>query len=321
MWPERIASQAPLAAAFDAIAAKQDPPADYPHPPGQHRRRRRRQAGAAVAAIIAGSIALVVLMVYSAGASDVRRSAAAAEKAGTFTFTSTSDLTLPDGTRQTARQSGAVDLTAPGYRVRSNAAAHGPGFERLVFPHVLYVRAIGGRHPGPWREIALSPPVEIAPKVGGSGGVSDPLGLLAVLRASSGAQEIGQEQIEGVETTHFRLETTLAPFLGAEGISAPARVGRNTVSVDVWLDSASRVIRAERLYELGGRGGARLLVTTDFAGYGSLVGLHPPHNPLHTGVVQRLNPVAGDPLSATVLGALLNGSRHPNTPTIERSAP
>ena len=161
--------------------------------------------------------------------------------------------------------------------------------------------------------------MEIAPKVGGSGGISDPLGLLAVLRDSNGARQIGHEQIEGVSTTHFRLQTTLAPFLRDEGVTAPARVGSDPVTVDVWLDAASRLIRARRLFDLGAPRGARLLVTTHFTGYGSPVGLHPPQHPLRTGVVEGLNPVAADPLSASVVGALLNGSRHPATPTIEPS--
>ena len=92
-------------------------------PPSQHRRRWRLQAGAGLVAIMGVSIALVVLMVHSAGASDVRRSAAAAEKAGTFTFVSTSELTFSSGARQTARQTGAVDLNAPGYRLQDQREA------------------------------------------------------------------------------------------------------------------------------------------------------------------------------------------------------
>jgi hypothetical protein len=305
-----------LAPEFERVAAALDASAK---PPSQRRRRWRLQAGAGLVAIMGVSIALVALMVHSAGASDVRRSAAAAEKAGTFTFLSTSELTFSSGARQTARQTGAVDLNVPGYRLRISEGADGAGFERLVFPRTLFVRHVGRRHPGPWREVALSPPVEIAPKVGGSGGISDPLGLLAVLRDSNGARQIGHEEIEGISTTHFRLQTTLGRFLRDEGVTAPARLSSDLVTVDVWLDSASRVIRAQRLFDLGIQRGARLLVTTDFAGYGSIVGLHPPQHPLRSGVVERLNPVAADPLSASVLAALLNGSRHPATPTIEPS--
>ena len=101
--------------------------------------------------------------------------------------------------------------------------------------------------------------------------------------------------------------------------TAPARLGSDPVTVDVWLDSASRVIRAQRLFDLGVQRGARLLVTTDFAGYGAIVRAASASAPIRTGVVERLNPVAADPLSASVLAALLNGSRHPATPTIEPS--
>jgi hypothetical protein len=274
-----------------------------------------------VLAVIVAAALIIVLMVHSASASDVRHSAAAAEKAGTFTFTSSSVLTFINGTRETARQSGAVDLSVPGYRVQTTTSARATGFERIVFPHTLYVRPIGASHPGPWREITLVPAVEIAAKVGGSTGISDPLGLLAVLRHSHGAQKIGEQTIGRIDTTHFRLQTTLGPFLRDEGVTAPARVGSDPVTVDVWLNSASRVIRARRLFDLGAPRGARLLVATDFTGYGSIVGLRAPTHPLRSGVVERLNPVAADPLSASVLGALLNGSRHPATPTIERRAP
>jgi len=274
-----------------------------------------------VLAVIVAAALIIVLMVHSANASDVRHSAGAAEKAGTFTFASSSILTFANGTRETARESGAVDLSVPGYRVQITTSARATGFERIVFPHTLYVRPIGASHPGPWREITLEPPVAIAAKVGGSAGISDPLGLLAVLRQSHGAQKIGEATIGRIETTHFRLQTTLGPFLRDEGVTAPARVASDPVTVDVWLDSASRVIRARRLFELGAPRGARLLVATEFTGYGADVRLRPPPAPIRTGVPERLNPVAADPLSASVLGALLNGSRHPATPTIERSAP
>jgi hypothetical protein len=275
--------------------------------------------GAAIAAIVAG-IVIAVLSIHSASASDVRRSAAAAEEAGTFRFTSISNLTFSNGSGERAQQTGAVDLNAPGYRVRITARPGATGFERIVLPHTLYVRHVGGRRPAPWREIMLSPAVAIAAKVGAGEGIADPLGLLAVLRESHGAQNIGQQTLGGVATMRFRLRTTLGPFLRTEGISAPAEIARDPVNVEVWLDSASRVIRAQRLFYLRGRRDARLSITTNFSDYGADVGLQPTAAPIRTGNVERLNPVAADPLTATVLAALLNGSRHPATPTVERRA-
>jgi hypothetical protein len=317
-WGSHIPALAALKPEMERAAATLDASATRP---GQHGRRGRVEAGAALMATIVVVIVVVVLMVRSAGAIDVRRCAAAAEKAGTFTFASTSDLSFADGMRQSERQSGAVDLTAPGYLARSTAGAQGSGFERLVFLRALYVRGVGGQHPDPWREIRLSPSVEIAPKIGGSDWISDPLGLLAVLRESNGAKKIGPAQIGGVTTTQFRLQTTLAPFLQAEGISAPAAAGRDPVRVDVWLDDANRVIRTQQLFDLGGPRGVRLLVTTDFRGYGSSVELRPPPDRRHTGVVWRLNPVTSDPLSGRVLSTLLNSAGHPNPSTLERFAP
>jgi hypothetical protein len=314
-WGHRYPALDRLAPEFERAAAALDASAK---PPPQPRQRWRLQAGAGLVAIIAVSIALVVLAVHSAHASDVRRAALAAEEAGTFRFTTSSDLTFSNGSSERAEQTGAVDLNAPGYRVRITTSPLGTGFERIVLPHTLYVRHVGGRRPVPWREIVLSPAAAIAAKVGGGEGIADPLGLLAVLRDSHGARNIGQQTLGGVDTTRFRLQTTLGPFLRAEGISAPAEIARDPVNVEVWLDSASRVIRAQRLFYLRGQRAAQLSITTNFTDYGADVGLRPSAAPIRTGNVERLNPVAADPLTATVLAALLNGSRHPATPTVER---
>jgi hypothetical protein len=271
--------------------------------------------------VIAAGFTALVLIEHAAGAADVHRSAEAAEHAKTFTFESTSVLSFAGGPPQTATETGAIDLS-PGerkYKVRITAGRTAAGFERIIFPHTLYIRHISTARPGPWREIPLAQPARIAPKLGGSSGISDPLGLLAVLRTSHGATKLhGAPRVRGTPTTHFALRSTLGAFLSAESVTAPPSLAGATVHVDVWLDSDSRVLRAQRRFILPGPRRAQLLVTTEFAGYGLPVMISAPAPKLRSHRSLRLNPVAEDPLSASVLGALLFGSRHPATPTIEQ---
>jgi hypothetical protein len=276
--------------------------------------------GTAVGAVAVAALAAVVLVVAltqqaSRALADVRGVVAAAEKAKTFTFASNSVLDLDDRKPQVTVETGAVDLAAPAYRVRVAPGETGVGFERLVFTHALYVRPITASAARSWIGVRLSPAAVIAPSANVSNGVGDPLGLLEVLSQSKGAVRVAHQRLDGVLTVHYRLRSTLGAFLRAQNQSIAARLAASPVLIDVWLDEANRVLLARRQFQVGGSRHASLSITTSFAAYGKPVALSAPGG-VSTNVVESLNPVAGDPVSASLLAALKLGSRHPGSPAI-----
>lgn len=78
--------------------------------------------------------------------------------------------------------------------------------------------------------------------------------LMRVLRASDENEELGKEDVRGVETTHYRarvnlkeLVNQLSPDERPEGDVEPRR-GLNVVPVELWIDNESRLRRIEITY-------------------------------------------------------------------------
>ncbi len=312
--PWRTPTLIDLGEQFERLEREQLSPA-----PGSPRRRGLgwRAVGALgmTLAVMVAVLTLAFTQRAPRAQADVREAAAAAEKARTFTFESSSVLSAAGRSNQTTHETGAVDLSAPGYRVRIVSGSRGRGFERIVFTHALYVQPFRSGKTFAWSGVRLRPAAVIAPKAGGSSGVADPLGLLAVLSESKGAERVGSEQVHSVATVHYRLRSTLEAFLMAQGQSLDSGAAKSTVVVDVWLDAENRVRLARRLFLLGGARHARLLVTTSFDAYGVPVTLSAPTG-VSLLVAEPLNRVAGDPVSASLLVALKLRSRHPATPAI-----
>ncbi len=281
---------------------------------GRPRRRARLMllGGAGLAMTAAIIVAAIALQKPSRALANPNQAAAAAERAATFAFQTRSELRAVGSAGQVSVASGEVDLAAPSFRVRIHAVSHVSGFERIVFPDVVYVRAIGPRGPRPWLGSHLSPPAVITTREGSSGGLGDPLGLLAVLARTTHAQRLGVEHIDGELSREYRLQLTLGDFLAADGQPIPAATASTPVTVKVWQDSANRLLRAERVFELAARGGERLVVLTAFNRYGQPTAISAPAGVPVVGS-QRLSPLADDPLGASLLNAITFGTEHTTT--------
>jgi hypothetical protein len=250
---------------------------------------------------------------------DLSGAAAAAIKAKSFAFTSRSVLSFSDGKPQVASETGVVDLARPGYRVQVDSGPGTAGFERIVFKHALYVRRVGTPGARSWIGVHLRPEATIAPTKGASSGISDPLGLLAVLSQSKHAVRLGTERVGGEATIHYRLRSDLRDFLRAQGQKLGASAGAATAVVDVWLDNSNRVRLVRRLFLLGGARHARLLVSTSFDSYGMPVRLPAPAGVTLSGTQPPASAVQ-DVVSSSVLGAVQVRSRHPSVPALHRQA-
>ena len=115
---------------------------------------------------------------------------------------------------------------------------------------------------------------------------NDPTQMLAYLRAVSGkVEQVGTEDVRGVETTHYRAKVDLDKV--AEQAPANLRrtfrasieslkkgLGTDTIPVDVWVDEDNLVRRlAEHLPVAGG---GKIDFSVDFYDFGTPVSIKPP---------------------------------------------
>jgi hypothetical protein len=309
--PWRTPTLISLGEDFQRLEQQERMPA--PRPPARSGRGWRTASAFALVAVLVAVLAVALTGHPSRALADVRDAAAAAERAKTFVFHSTSVLSVAGAKPEVTSETGAIDLATPGYRVRVAAPGSGTGFERIVFPHALYVQPFEAEKRYPWAGVRLRPTAVIAPTMQGGRSVDDPLGLLAVLSQSRGAVRVGSQRIDGVETTHYRLRSTLGAFLRAQEQASP-------VIIDVWLDGADQVLLASREFLLGGPRRVQLQIRTSFTGYGAPVTLSAPRG-VSLEVTESLNSAAKDVVGANVLDAVRNQSRHPATPDVHPPKP
>ena len=290
--------------------------APAPRRPGRLTGRGRRRLlplGAAVGVVILAVVfAALQLHGTSRALADPSQAAAAAQSAGTFTFTTVSELLSGRSPSTVSRSKGEVDLAGQGaFRVRVQGGL-GVGFERVVFPAAVYFRGIGRHGARAWLGAHLAPPASITVHTPSGGGFGDPLGLLAVLAKTRHAQRLGVERVRGELTQHYRLRFTLGAFLAAEGQAAQPTVASLPVTVDVWQDRENQLLRAVRTFHLPARGGEQLVVRSEFGRYGAPTAIRAPAGVTLVGS-QRLSPLADDPLGASVLGTVTFGTEHTGT--------
>jgi hypothetical protein len=115
---------------------------------------------------------------------------------------------------------------------------------------------------------------------------NDPTQMLAYLRATSGkVDEVGTEDVRGVETTHYRAKVDLdkvaaqAPpslrkTFRASIKSLKDSLGTNTIPVDVWVDGDNLVRRLSE--HLTVAGGGKIDFSVDFYDFGTPVSISPP---------------------------------------------
>jgi len=148
----------------------------------------------------------------------------------------------------------------------AQALGKGPLTIDVVFDHLtIYIRlpaAMASRIPGgkPWLELNL---VKLGAAAGLPGisalannpAAGNPSQMLSYLRAESGSiTKLGTEQVDGVQTVHYRATIDLDKVAGTVPSSSRAAVqqtvatlkqllGSSSLPVDVWVDGASLVRR------------------------------------------------------------------------------
>jgi hypothetical protein len=133
-----------------------------------------------------------------------------------------------------------------------------------------------------------------------TGGVE---GALDALREVTDVREVGVEEVGGVSATHYRADLDagdLAGSLAALGSLASKEVSEalaaTTVTVDVWIDEAGRLVRLEEQVPLPGDGSAS--ITYALTDFGVPVEVEAPADAVNLdSIMGLLESLAGDALA------------------------
>jgi hypothetical protein len=254
----------------------------------KQRRRLLALAGGALAS------ALAILIAFDGGQraialSVINRAPALAAKSLSVAFRSVTTIVVGGRQVREFSESGGIDFATAAYRTALEIPGSGL-VERRRVGGILYgldtrrSRLVVG-HPQ-WVAVPLTHPQQAAlTPAPGANAITDPLALLSLLaHTPSVVTRIGEESIEGIPATHYRLNTDLASVL-SESYGHPAEpAGYRMVkaTLDVWLDRQGRPLRvAEHLAGDSPLGVATLQAVTTFSNYGQRVqilaprGVHP----------------------------------------------
>jgi hypothetical protein len=269
------------------------------------RRRRRRISisGGLVAALVA-VFAFLDMGQLARALSPINRAPAAAAASESVRFSST--ITITVNGRQYGRftEHGDIDFARRTYRTTLELG-HGEAIEQRRVDGILYIAQLpGGRGqhaPIRWRAVPLAHEAATtfasAPE---SEEFTSPLVLLDELGGTRAPVKlVGTEDLHGVPTTLYRLQTNLASLLSASpgAGSQPAAYRGIGATLTVWLDRHGRPRRVdETVAGASSVGAASITTVTDFTGYGQPVAVRAPAK---LSVTAKRSILAPSPLAAS----------------------
>lgn len=249
------------------------------------RRRRRRISisGGLVAALVA-AFALLDMGQLAHALSPVNRAPAAAAASESVRFSSTITITVNGRPYARFTELGEIDFARRNYRATLELD-HGEAIEQRRVDGVLYIAQLPGRRaqraPIRWHGFPLAHEAfttfASAPE---SEEFTSPLVLLDELGGTRAAVKVVEtEDLDGVPTTRYRLETNLASLLSASpgAASQPAAYRGIRATLTVWLDRHGRPRRVdETIAGAAPVGEVGITTLTDFTGYGQPVAVGAP---------------------------------------------
>jgi len=248
------------------------------------RRRRRRFSisGGLVAAVVA-AFALLDMGQLAHALSPVNRAPAAAAASESVRFYSAISITAGSQRLNRFSESGEIDFAGRNYSTTLQFG-HGEAVEQRRVDGVLYVAQLPRGHPNaPIRWIAFPLAHEASTTFASAPESEEFTSPLVMLDELGGTRapvvDVGPDDVRGVPTTGYHLETNLASLL-----SASPRAGSQTAAyrgigatLTVWLDRQGRPRRVDEAVTGASSGGeASITTVTDFTGYGQPVAVSAP---------------------------------------------
>ena len=235
-------------------------------------------SGGGVAALLAALLVLLDLGGAAHALSIVNRAPAAAERSMSVAFRSLTTITSGGRTVRRFSQAGQLDFATHEYQTSLAVIGAGVVIEHRSVSNVLYLGTRTARARGDtathWVAVHLTRAQEASPtSAGEQEGFTEPLALLRVLATTrSPVRLVGHDEVEGVDTEHYRLFSNLAAVLRASSAPAaiPSRYRNVTATLDVWLDPHGRPRRVIQKFAGGPSAGPATLTTdTSFSSYGT----------------------------------------------------
>jgi hypothetical protein len=224
----------------------------------------------------------LLLLVGCGGADGSERIAASAQAtldAGTARFALSQEFT--GGEQGTGSVAGEGELDFDNARGRVTTLLPGTEVESIFDGSVVFIRFPEGTAPTPWVRIDIEQ-AESIPELEQLGELStDPSQNLAFLQGVSGeVEEVGQEEVRGVEATHYRMTVDLQQ--AADRAEEDARaylqqqiegLGVSELPTEVWLDGDSRIVRQTYTVDVSD---TQVATTVEYFDFGSEVDVEPP---------------------------------------------
>ena len=214
------------------------------------------------ALLIAGVVSAFVVDGEPAPGERLAAAAASVEESGPFSYALVVESSGPFAGDVTI--DGAIDPAVA--RFTSTFQVAGTTVEMIGDGDVLYLQVPEGQRESfggkPWARL------DAAALGAGFGGVSpsaSPVQTFEQLREAGEVETVGEEEVRGVATTHFRTVFDLSGSVPDGPGTAEVRKALEAVDVDVWLDSDDRVRRHRTSIDLGtavGAGAGFTIITT-----------------------------------------------------------
>jgi hypothetical protein len=166
--------------------------------------------------------------------------------------------------------------------------------QQILENQQLYLRSpvFAGKLPGgkSWMKVDLAEAAKTPglnlDALGVSGPAQDPAQGLDYLQGAGAAKKLGTAKVDGVTTTHYRVQVDLKRAAKRNGKASAKRSidrlietlgGPTTIPVEVWVDG-DHLIRRQRVDYRATVGGklSQFDVTTDYTGFGKTVKADPP---------------------------------------------
>jgi hypothetical protein len=274
------------------------------HAGATRRRRRRVSISGGLVAVLVAVFALLDMGQLAHALSPVNRAPAAAAASESVRFHSAITITVNGGRQAWFTEHGGIDFARRNYRTTLQLGPGGGTIEQRRVDRVLYIAQLpGGRSQHAsirWLGFPLaheaSTTFASAPE---SEEFTSPLVLLDDLGGTRApAKVVGTEDLHGVPTTLYRLQTNLASLLSASpGAAGPPSYRGIGATLTVWLDRHGRPRRVdETVAGASSAGGASITTVTDFTGYGQPVAVRAPAK---LSVTAKRSILAPSPLAAS----------------------